>query len=558
MRNVSSEKTNGAIMSQGLSINRYLCYMVKYLSFILMLFPIILSGQVVNFSSLGELSVELTEPSGMQFIYNPLNGHFEYWMHNDYGMRYEPLIHSIQLDDITTIKRTIDLDIPYIDFEEMAMDDDENLYIGDFGNFVYPNDPIVYKIPGPNNFTGAIPPSIEAIKYEYPTNGVTDAETMVHLNGHLYIFSKTVNPNFDPSLDPTFTYVYKIPDSPAAGGANYTALLHDTKQVILPTDMNPNRYKIVGAALSPNKKVLTLLSYERIWIFSCFEGDDFFGGTTTSIPINYRQHEAVSFLNNHAVVLTKEGCLDTIVSPENGNPNCDVNYNPDIYYLDLWPYIDGSCIDCNMVQNGDMQRNNFAWSLFKHGSADGSLSVNNGIATINVSALGTSNWNLNMRHKSLVLKTGKTYRIKFTAYADDPREMSVIANKRDGSVGYAYLNQQITTTPTEYEFQFMMNEPSDYNSYLSFNVGNFITHNIYLKDISLAEVSCICPNGRYFLTTIDQRFQKFEAATSIYGSSRIQNSDIIYDAGSQVVLNPGFEVVDDAVFHAYIDGCGGQ
>ena len=522
------------------------------LQLFVLLIPFTASSQFVNFSSLGELPIELTEPSGMQFIYNPSNGHFEYWMHNDNAQNYFPLIHSIRLDDITTITRTIDLDIPYIDFEEMAMDEDENLYIGDFGNFVYPDDPVIYKFPGPNDFAGATPPSIETINYQYPTNGVTDAEAMVHLNGQLYIFSKTVSSNIDPNLDPTLSYVYKIPDSPAAGGGSHTAVLHDTKQVILPTDVNKNRYKVVGAAMSPNKKILCLLSYERIWIFSCFEGDDFFGGTTTSIAINYRQHEAVSFLNNHQIVLTKEGCLDNI-----GNPNCNVGNNPGIYYLDLWPYIDGACIDCNNLQNADLQESNKAWSLFKHGTADGSLSISNGTATISVTSLGTSNWNLNMRHKSLVLVNGKTYRIKYTAYADDPREMSVIANKKDGSLGYAYSSHQITTIPTDYEYEFTMDEVTDYNSYLSFNVGNFVAHNVYLENISLEEVSCSCPNGLYVLTPIDMRTIKFEAHNSLYGSSSISQSDIVFDAGTQIELNPGFEVENTAVFHAYIDGCGG-
>ena len=528
---------------------------MRLLLFILIAsFPGFMFSQFVNFSSIGELPIELTEPSGMQFIYNPSNGHFEYWMHNDYSLNYEPLIHSIQLDDITTIKRTIDLNIPYIDFEEMAIDENDYLYIGDFGNWVYPNDPIVYKFPGPNSFTGATPPTIETINYEYPTAGVTDAETMVHLNGHLYIFSKTVNPNIDPALDPNFTYIYKIPDSPAAGGGNHTAVLHDTKQVIFPTDLNPNRYKIVGAALSPNKKVMALLSYERIWILSCFDGDDFFGGTLNTISINYRQHEAVSFLNNHEIVLTKEGCLDNI-----GNPNCNINNNPNIYFLDLWPYIDGSCIDCNMLQNGDLQQSNKAWSLFKYGpsAADGNLSIANGLATINVTSTGTSNWHLNMRHKSLVIENGKTYRIKYVAYADDPRTMSVILNKKDGSVSYAYSSHQITTTPQEFEYEFTMNQPTNYNAYLSFNVGNFIAHTVYLKNISLEEVSCACPNNRYFLTPMDQRVDKFEVANTIYGSSTLVNSDIQFDAGNEVELNPGFEVVLSTIFEAYIDGCGG-
>ncbi len=52
---------------------------------------------------------------------------------------------------------------------------------------------------------------------------------------------------------------------------------------------------------------------------------------------------------------------------------------------------------------------------------------------------------------------------------------------------------------------------------------------------------------------------KEEAANSIISTAVInEQSDVIYDAGNCVELQPGFEVKQSALFEAFLDGCGGQ
>jgi hypothetical protein len=51
---------------------------------------------------------------------------------------------------------------------------------------------------------------------------------------------------------------------------------------------------------------------------------------------------------------------------------------------------------------------------------------------------------------------------------------------------------------------------------------------------------------------------KNEASVSITSQEMIQpNSNVVYDAGSRVVLSPGFRALQGSKFHAYINGCGG-
>ena len=52
---------------------------------------------------------------------------------------------------------------------------------------------------------------------------------------------------------------------------------------------------------------------------------------------------------------------------------------------------------------------------------------------------------------------------------------------------------------------------------------------------------------------------KQEAANSIISTAVIgEQSDVVYDAGNCVELQPGFEVKQSALFEAFLDGCGGQ
>lgn len=507
----------------------------------------LIAQAVIPLTEIGQLTDVISEPSGLSIIYNTSNGKFDYWAHNEYQHPEE--IYSFHLDDLNTIKRTMDVNQAFVDWEDMAKDDNNNIYLADFGNFVAQNELQFVKIPDPNTFTGG-PPSVELIKYEYPTPGVQDSEAAIHLDGFLYVFTKTVSSNTDPSLETNRTYCYKIPDSPLAGGAPHCAVLHDSHQIIFPGDEPPpgefSHFKVTAADISPDKKKLVLMTYERIWVFSCFEGDNFFDGTVNSFEIPYWSYEGVTFINNHEIVISSEGTA--------GNPN----YNPKVFHLDLYPWIDDSCIDCEKAINSNFDHPNLAWYLSLFGDGAATLDMSNGNAVIDIQALGTRQWHVNIRHKSLVLENGKTYRLSYKAHAEDERLISVIVSKRDGSAGYLYHSQPITTTPSYYSHEFTMTEATDYNTYLSLNVGNYIAHKVYFDDISLVEVDCICPQDRHFTASIDNKVAHYETGNNIYAQNVINASDIKYDATNSIELNAGFEVKLGSTFEAYIDGCGGN
>jgi len=70
--------------------------------------------------------------------------------------------------------------------------------------------------------------------------------------------------------------------------------------------------------------------------------------------------------------------------------------------------------------------------------------------------------------------------------------------------------------------------------------------------------SSACPDTEIVSSPI-QGVYDLEADISVTGNDLILiNSNVTFDAGMMISLDPGFEVEAGAVFHAFIDGCGGQ
>jgi len=114
---------------------------------------------------IGRMTDLISEPSGIQVMYNKSTGQFDYWMNNDYN--YPDSIFSFRLDQLDTPSRVLDINQAYYDWEDMTSDEEGNLYLGDFGNWV-PKDKLqIIKVPDPNTYSAA-PPNTTVIRYEYP------------------------------------------------------------------------------------------------------------------------------------------------------------------------------------------------------------------------------------------------------------------------------------------------------------------------------------------------------------------------------------------------------
>ncbi|GAB3535353.1 hypothetical protein GCM10027443_24260 [Pontibacter brevis] len=212
-----------------------------------------------------------------------------YLTHNDAGNK--PYL--FKLNEQGKLVETIKLNLKNMDWEDLAQDNDGNIYIADTGNNNNRRrDLAVYKV----NLKS--PQEAEAIRYSYedqkefpPSKKERnfDSEALFWHNDNLYIITK------DRGQGET-AKVYKLP---AQAGNHKARLIGSYK-----TDT-----EVTGADISPDGNTVALLSEEKIHLFRDFGSPDtFFEGDYNEIGIKGAgQTEAIAFEGNNTLVITSEG-----------------------------------------------------------------------------------------------------------------------------------------------------------------------------------------------------------------------------------------------------------
>lgn len=196
---------------------------------------------------------------------------------------------------------------------------------------------------------------------------------------------------------------------------------------------------------------------------------------------------------------------------------------------------------CELITNGNFNDGTNNWSLYKSGT-EGTLQIEpNGYLKIDVITTGSSDWKLALRQNDINLEQGKTYEIRYDAYADANRTGNLIMSK-SGGAQYAYISQNYTTSPTTYSHQFTMNETTDNAAIFNLNVGATLV-DVHVKNISLSEVDCVpaCQNPNIISNpSFENDFTDWDYRTAANTSANftsMNNSEVDGNKVAQVQVN---------------------
>ncbi len=256
---------------------------------------------VLNFScSTGNLTViadlpsDLEEVSGTEIFPNSNL----IWMLNDGGNPSK----IYGLNRKGQIKKVLKIKAENNDWEELTTDKKGNLYIGDFGNNSNDRkDLTILKVNKDSlNNSGKI--DVERITFHYPDQKKFppkqhkmhfDCEAFFHYNDSLYLFTKSREKKNHGK-----TNLYKIPAIKGNHEAQFIASFKTCDE--LPC-------WITSADISADESQMALLTLNAVWLFSNYNGDDFFSGTATKYEFNYdSQKEGLCFKNDSTLYITDE------------------------------------------------------------------------------------------------------------------------------------------------------------------------------------------------------------------------------------------------------------
>ena len=119
------------------------------------------------------------------------------------------------------------------------------------------------------------------------------------------------------------------------------------------------------------------------------------------------------------------------------------------------------------------------------GNSAAKTSVSGGTATVDVTTIGTENYQPQLVQYNLALDKGMKYKLSFKASADVARKIEVSFQQSVDPWGaYATKEFDITTTEQEYTFIFAMEEDSDDAAQFAINLGQ-ATGTVKISDVKL-------------------------------------------------------------------------
>jgi hypothetical protein len=228
------------------------------------------------------------------------------WSHNDSGN--ENQLYCFNLDGV--LIRTITIsNATNIDWEDLTVDPQKRIYIGDFGNNNNSrNNLVIYRIPDPETFTESSV-TAEVINFSYedqtsfpppPSEMNYEMEAVIWHNDSLFLFTKDRTSPFAG-----YTKMYKMPATPG------THVAKASGSFFLGTTIPSAR--VTAADIHESSGRLALLVPNRVIVFSNYSGSRFFQGKVKNYPFTaiLGQIESLVFASDSVIYISEEGAGST-------------------------------------------------------------------------------------------------------------------------------------------------------------------------------------------------------------------------------------------------------
>jgi WD40 repeat protein len=269
---------------------------VCFLSLCLSVVSLGLSAQKVGLDTLAQLPAELKEISAMVS-----GSKGAIWALNDSGN--DPIVYKIDRNG-KILSRTYIANAQNVDWEELAIDPNGFLYIGDFGNNRNDRQDLKIYIVNEKKLVENDTAFAEVINFTYPdqkefppkpAHRNFDMEAMVFYQGKLVLFSKNRTDPFNG-----YCYLYKLPSWPGT----YVAEKIDSIKL---GDGPRELFQITAADLSPDGNSLVLLSYDKFFVIFDFPYNDLVGGRVVAMAFKeLSQKESVAWVTDSTLLVADE------------------------------------------------------------------------------------------------------------------------------------------------------------------------------------------------------------------------------------------------------------
>jgi hypothetical protein len=244
----------------------------------------------------------LEEVSGIQYD----EKRDAFWMLNDSGNK--PSVYLV--NELGVILRELKIKATNTDWEDLTMDAEGNLYIGDFGNNANNRKDLhILKIKK-EDLESNQKVEVQEIYFSFPEQKkfppkkkkrYYDVEAFFEWQGNFYIFTKSRVKN---KIGRTFLYkLHNIQDYKPAKKYG----VFDAQLIADFTTCPEKNCWITSADISIDGKKVVLSNHKSAWIFTNFKGDNFFSGNAKEYIFGHEsQKESITFKNDSILYVADE------------------------------------------------------------------------------------------------------------------------------------------------------------------------------------------------------------------------------------------------------------
>ena len=203
------------------------------------------------------------------------------------------------------------------------------------------------------------------------------------------------------------------------------------------------------------------------------------------------------------------------------------------------------------IFNGGFDSSAVAWDLQLHGDAKATGAAKDGKYQLDISAVGTQNYQVQLIQHDLHLEKDQWYEISFDASAGAARTLEVNVEQHNDPWD-SYLSEkqnfEIGTESKTYSFKFQMTAATDTNSRLSFNAGA-ATGTLTLDDVKISKTEAEPPSK---LTNVRLEKAGVEnyavfSMNGVYLGRITADKAGLYEAAKNLVKRPGMFLVKSEV-----------
>lgn len=147
----------------------------------------------------------------------------------------------------------------------------------------------------------------------------------------------------------------------------------------------------------------------------------------------------------------------------------------------------------NLISNSDFESGLDGWQMYHHSDAGAKLTTENGQLILDISALGSVNYAIQLYYDNVPLTKDCHYRISFDMCSTTGRYIEVLLQKASSPYNaYTCMPLNVTEEMQRFSYVFTMKDATDGNAKLVFNSGNhgeeIPEHTMYIDNIVVEQI----------------------------------------------------------------------